>query len=339
MTRWCTRRARASAVATICLCAAAALVPAAASAGPPKKAAAPAGPAAPKPLSETLAGLALAEYEGGKILYRSGDFASAVLKFQKAWELSADPRLLINVAACEKHLRRYTRMLATLEKVQGDKSPLVGERDRQEIAELIKAVQAFVSPLDLTVSEPGASVLVDDERVGTAPLGGPILLDVGVRRIRVSKAGFKDALRSEEVTGGQPIALTIRLEKEVHRGRLVVVAGPNDLIALDGKAVGRARWEGRVESGGHTLRVTAPGMHPYQSEVAVKDDERRQVEVTLLAQPASVAKWLWVGGGVLLVAGAAVGGAFLFKPSDPKAPSGSLGTFQTSFKIPLGGPR
>src|SRR4051812_1715450 len=83
------------------LCAALLAGPSLAAAQPGKKkpaAAAPA-PAATQPsLSATLTGMARAEYEAAKSLYQDGDFTNAIVKYQHAYELSKDPRLLWNVA-------------------------------------------------------------------------------------------------------------------------------------------------------------------------------------------------------------------------------------------------
>src|ERR1700733_6393409 len=57
--------------------------------------------APPKPLSATLTGQAKADYDGGVLLYQDGDHATALQKFQHAYDVSKDPRLLWNVAACE----------------------------------------------------------------------------------------------------------------------------------------------------------------------------------------------------------------------------------------------
>jgi hypothetical protein len=274
-------------------------------------------PAAPpqKTLSETLTGMAKAEYEAGKILYQAKDFGNAIIKFEKTYELSRDPRLLWNIAICQKELRRYTRMLATIKKLLAEGGPMLNEQDKQDAAEIAKTVEAFVSPLKLTVNEPGAAVTIDGESVGTTPLPGPVLVDVGTRSIRVTKKGFKERTESLLVGGGGEVALAIRLEKEIHRGRLIVEAGPEDMIYLDGKAVGRGTFDGSVPSGGHTLRVTSPGMTSHQSEVLIQDDKMRRIPVTLEKQSDS-SKWLWVAGGAALLIGAAVGGALLFQPPD-----------------------
>jgi hypothetical protein len=116
------------------------------------------------------------------------------------------------------------------------------------------------------------------------------------------------------------VTIDVQLEQPVHMGTLAVVAGRSNRIALDGKLLGEGQWEGKVQSGGHTLRVTAPGMTPYQSEVVIQDDQLRRIQVSLtpLVKP-SVPAWVWITGGVALAAGAVVGGVVLARP-DPAPP-------------------
>jgi hypothetical protein len=315
----------------------AATAPAATTASPaaapaPSTSAAPqsAAPGQPaRPLSESLTGIAKAEYEGGKILYVDKDFASAIAKFQRAYELSSDARLLFNIAVCQKNLRKYSKMLATIRRYLEDGAAILTADDKAQAQEIVKTVEAFVSELKLNVDEKDAEVYVDDEKLGVTPITGSAFLDVGIRKIRVTKKGFKDAIVNKQVPGGGAIAVDIRLEKEIHRGKLLVTAGQNDVLALDGKVIGRGKWEGSLGSGGHTLRVTAPGMSAYQSEVVIQDNQTRRVEVTLNPLPKdTTATILWLAGGAVVLAGAAVSGALLFQP--PKTPpvDGNLGLQQ-----------
>ncbi|WP_438029368.1 PEGA domain-containing protein [Sorangium sp. So ce233] len=291
----------------------------------------PAPAAAEKPLSESLTGMARAEHGAGTALFKDGDYAGALARFERAYELSRDHRLLWNVALCQKNLRRYAKMLATLRRMEVDAGAALSARDKQDIADLIQAAGAYVSHLEITASEPGATVFVDDEPVGTTPLAAPVPIDIGERRIRVSKPGFVDFVRQEKVVGGGRIALVARLDRAVHRGRLAIAAGNDDLIALDGKVVGKGRWEGSVPSGTHALRVTAPGMTPHEVSILVRDEELRRIDVSLERAPerGGAGRWLWIGGGAALFAGALVAGALLFEPGTP-AEQGSLGT------VPLG---
>jgi hypothetical protein len=305
--------------------------PAATPAAPPADAA----PAGPKPLAEALTGMAKAEYEAGRILYGDKDYQNAIVKFQRAYEISKDPRLLWNVAVCEKNLRHYARMLATIRRYQKDGASLLTADEKARADEIVTTVATFVSALTVKVDEDGAEVFIDDEKVGTTPLPAPITVDVGTRRIRVNKPGFKPKEVPKPVPGGGALSVDIQLEKEVHRGRLVVSAGAEDIISLDGKVIARGKWDGSVPSGGHQLRVTAPGMTPFQSEAVVQDTQTRRIDVTLLplARTDGTKTILWIIGGTVLAAGAATGGYFLFKPTEAASVQGSIspGNVQLSF--------
>ena len=292
----------------------------------------------PKPLSESLTGLAKAEYEGAKILYGDKDFASAIAKFQRAYELSSDARLLFNIAVCQKNLRKYSKMLATVRRYLEDGAPILSEDDKTQAREIVKTVEAFVSELKLTVDETDADVFVDDEKIGVTPIKGPVFLDVGVRKLKISKKGYKDAIVSKQVPGGGPVAVEVRLEKEIHRGKLLVSAGPNDVISLDNKVIGRGKWEGSIPSGGHTLKISAPGMQTYQSEVVIQDNQTRRVDVTLNATASDpTSTILWIAGGAVVLAGAAVGGALLFQPSKATPVDGNFGGGRVQLNFNLGG--
>lgn len=298
---------------------------------------APAGkqqaPSGPKPLAETLTGEAKEAYDAGKLALTNKEWDKALLKFERAYELSKDPRLLFNIAICHKQKGRYARMLTVLRQILADPSPLLTDDDRKAATDAAAAAENFVSTARITVNEPGAAIFVDDEPAGTSPIE-PLLVDEGKRRIRVTKPGFRDFTQEVKVMGAAGVDVAVKLERDLHQGRLVVVAGPNDTIAIDGKAVGRGRYEGTLPSRGYALRVTGEGKLPYQSDVLVQDNQVRRVDVTLTPKPTEeVASWLWIAGGAVLMTGAIIGGVVLFQPADRSVP-GSIdppGTFQLRF--------
>lgn len=292
-------------------------------------AAVPAAAVPPAALGDSLTGDAKAEYEAGKLLYGDGDFAAATVKFQRAYDLSHDARLLWNIAVCQKQLRRYAVVSRLVQEYLDKAGPALSDADRQEATNLAAAVKAFVSNLRVNVSEPGAAVQIDDDAVGTSPLTAPILVELGARRVRVTKPGFKEYATTLNVEGATEQLLDVKLTPDLHQGRVTVTVSPSGAISIDGKVVGDSRWEGALASGGHTLRVTAPGMRTYQSEVTLRDDETRTLQVTLEqdTKPGSgVPTWVWIGGGVLLAGAAATGGFLLFKPKDEGAPPAVPGT-------------
>jgi hypothetical protein len=301
--------------------------PAAPSPAPPPP---PAPPATP-PLSDALTGQAQADYQAAKLLYGDGDFAGASLKFKQAFDASKDVRLLWNMAACEKNLRHYSKVYKLVERYVDLGGSVLAESDKRDAADLLEAMKSYVSRVKISVNEPEATISIDDEVIGMSPLMEPVLLDMGSRRIRVTKPGFTAHTDTLSVQGASELPVVVKLVKETHEGRIAVSAGAADLLYLDGKMVGQGRWEGVVPSGTHTIKVTAQGMKPYHTEIVLNDKETRSVAVTLESETKAGGGALWWVLGGVLVAGAAGGTVyFATRTSEPTTASTPpiLGTIQ-----------
>lgn len=306
---------------------------------PPPPAPAPAAGSSLAPLSATLTGDAKAEYEAAKILYEDGDYAGASLKFQRAYDLSKDPRLLWNRAAAEKNLRHYVLVSELVQGYLREGGAFLSDTDRADGKALLETVSAFVAKLNVTVNQPGATISVDTKAVGKSPLAEPVLVDMGQHEVKVELAGFKAVTRPVQVAGGGSTAVDFALEVEKHEGVLRVTVGYDAVIRIDGKMVGMGQWQGTLPSGVHTVEASAKGKQPYVADALVQDNQTATLKVTLQNEPTKAAAasgggiptWLWVGGAVVLAAGAGVGGYFLFKPDDSGPPppvEGSLSTVE-----------
>ncbi|MCC6557580.1 MAG: PEGA domain-containing protein, partial [Polyangiaceae bacterium] len=124
--------------------------------------------------------------------------------------------------------------------------PLAGKKEPKELAaaRLAELRRSLVS-VRLTVSAPGAVVLVDGERIGTSPIEHEVFLDPGKRTIEARKAGFRDAKLEVEAGKGMALELPLTLEAEV--AAAPVPAAP---AAGGGGAGPKASPEVRVEEGG-----------------------------------------------------------------------------------------
>ncbi len=301
----------------------------------PPPLAAPVAPATPS-LAESLEGEAKASYDSAKLLYVDRDFEGARVKFAAAYDASKDPRLLWNVAACEKNLRRYAKALKLVRSYVANGGALLTDQDRAEADELIKIMEPLTAKLVVRVSEPGADVTIDDESVGQSPVP-TTTVDLGTRRVRVKKALYDDVVREIAVGGAPEIAIDVVLVRTVHEGRVIVNAQPGDVIAIDGATVGTGSWAGTLTSGGHSLHVTNPKKLPYDTEIVVSDKQVREIPVTLQAAPSGgLPTWAWIAGGAVIVSGMTVGGYFLFRTKDTyDGPHGNLdpGLIQASHPI------
>lgn len=288
---------------------------------------------ASKPLSQSLTGDARGAYESAKLLFDDGDHAGALTKFKRAYDLSNDPRLLWNMAVCEKELRHYSRSAGLVSRYLNEGAKLISDQQRRSATDTQTALRAFYSAVNLSRAPDGATVLVDGVAVGQIPLTAPLLLDLGLRQLRVELAGYSPFEVSIDVPGSNHlevrVVLTPALERPVTQPRLSVTSsGERDIVAIDGKVMGSRHWEGVLSVGEHSVRVTAAHKKTYETHLQLLAGSSRSLQVTLEDEEHGSTVWHWVAGGATVAAGAIVGGYFLFKPKEePGAhPSGALTT-------------
>lgn len=307
----------------------------------------PATQAAPgerKPLAESLTGVARAEYEAGRILYLDGDYQTAVVKFDRAYQESKDPRLLWNMAAAEKNLRHYVRVEELVRRYITESGSQLTEAERADAQTLLDTVSQFIGDVTIKVQPDGANVAVDGAAVGVTPFEKPVRLEIGTRAFEVKKDGYVPHRESIQVSGGSQL-LEFNLEQELHQGTLRILADPGNIIHVDGKVVGTTEWQGTLASGAHNVHVTAEGFRPYRSDTVVQDNQTTTLRITLQEDAKSLGAmspedsgndymWAWIAGGAVVVSGLAIGSYYLFRPGDsgPPAPvEGTLGTIELPF--------
>jgi hypothetical protein len=289
------------------------------------------------PLAESLRGAARADYAAARILYEDGDYTGALTKLESAYATSKDPRLLWNMAACEKALRHYASVIERLERYLNEGGALLGDEERQATHQLVDTVREFVNELRLDVQPAGVDVLVDGAKLATTPLARPLWVDMGRRRLRFEKAGYVPYETEMDLSGGSSVDLKVELSPEVHEGTLRIVSDPSAVISIDGHVVGTASWAGQLPSGAHTVQISAQGKQPHKADVVIKDHDTSALHINLIdeqkapgayAKDSSGALW-WIVGGVAL-AGAGVGSYFLLRSNDePAQPDcGTLACFE-----------
>ncbi len=281
-------------------------------------------------LSESLEGDAKADYDAAKLLFEDGDFGGAASKFRQAHERAKDPRLLWNIAICEKGLRHWARVQNLVQRYLDEGRDIISPEQTRAARDLGEAVKTFVGTLNVS-APPGTELTIDGEPAGTLPFAHPMPLDLGPHKLTAEKTGFRPFASSFEIAGGTETKLELPLVALTSKARVSVQAGEGDTIAFDGAVVAATRWQSEVESGTHSLRVTAPRRKPYDLRLDLVAGSNRTVEVTLENERIV---WPWIAGGVVLVGSAVLGGYFLFKTDAKPAeqPNGSLapGTVQLS---------
>jgi hypothetical protein len=286
-----------------------------------------AAPAAPLPLSERLTGPAKEAYEAGKLLFRDNkDYDGALIKFRTAYETSKDPGLKWNMAACEKALKHYARTMQLLREYLAETAGTLSEDDQKAALTLIATCEQLTVNLRILVNEPEADVYVDDELVGKSPLASSVLVDIGARKIRVTKGAEYTEFSTEARVGGSREALVdAKISKVVHEGKLLVATQEDAMISVDGKLVGNGSYSGTLTSGGHSVKISAKDRKPFVSDVLIEDNKSRTLNVKLEREgtPSGV---YWGIAGAVLVAGTATALIVYVATRPPDPTAGTFGS-------------
>jgi hypothetical protein len=288
-----------------------------------------AGPPPGASLNDSLSGAAKEAYGAATVLSNNKDCARAIEKYEEAYGLSKDPRLLFDIAVCERDLRAYARMRGLLLRYEEEGAATMSTEQKADVDAALAAIRDLVGTVDLTVSEAGADVTVDAEPVGTTPLVAPLVVDLGKHTLAVKKDGFEPAERTVEVRGGNETSVAITLVQRVHPALLRIASDPGATVVIDNKELSRGSFDGALAPGAHDVVVSEPGKKGYETRIILHDGEARTLRVTLEGERHAIL-WPWIAGGAAVVVGAGIGGYFLLRPHETRGPGpqGQLFTVQ-----------
>jgi len=132
-------------------------------------------------------------FERGVELFHEGNPDAALVEMERAYELYRSHKLLFNLAQEQEERHAYVTALGLYRKYLDEGGSDVGRERRRDVEARIRVLGTRVAHLWVSSNVDGAEVFVDDAAVATLPLEEPILVNAGVRRIRVSKPGYRAA--------------------------------------------------------------------------------------------------------------------------------------------------
>lgn len=149
----------------------------------------------------------------------------------------------------------------------------------------VAKVVPVASTLEVKSEPPGATVYVDDTKMGTTPLTTQVLPGE-----RVIKIDLKLHQPIEE-TLVVPIKGSSLLEKKLEKvaARLIITASPaGTSIFIDGENLGKDRVDRGILPGQHVIRLTAESHKAFEQTINVKPDEQYVLDKTLEPLPGAV---------------------------------------------------
>ena len=249
---------------------------------------------------DTVAGTA---YNQAISLEAQGKWADACPLYEASYH--ADPQIgvLLHLAICHEKVGRIASAwteyndAADLAKARNDPREITARKLADALAP--KVAKLYLAPPSKAIT--GLVVRRDGADI-TALVGTNLPIDPGEHEIVESAPGYLDWTTKITITGptATPTVVDLPLLQKAPEapvkntdGTIKVTTQADAEILLDTKHVAVGHYEAKVKSGGHTLRVVAPGMRVYQSEIVVGENEERVIDVPLEKE----------GGPGLVVAG------------------------------------
>ncbi len=213
-------------------------------------------------------------FQNGKELMKLEDFAGAAVEFEQSIALYPTKNGLFNLANCYKALHRYGDALNAYQRLRAE----FGAKMDKEMTSVVKddeqQLRKLVGEVGVSVSEDGASILVDGHLAGLSPLSTRLYLGPGVHVIKASLKGYKDAERRTRVVSGSKISVMLVLEPI---SAASVVQDPAN----------------ELESESVEAESAPPAAEPTAVAETKRDDE-----------PAGLTPWIWTGVGLTVATGA-----------------------------------
>ncbi len=271
----------------------------------------------PKSIGEELSGEAYAEFEQGKDLFEHDDYVTAHAKLERAYDLSKNPRILWNLAACSAKQKKYALAIAEADRhlLDGAGKLTQDQIDRAKL--FVAGLRGLVAEATFSVTPAGAKLSIDRTPRGLLSAPTVVLIDLGTHAIQLEKDGFETTHTVIDVTQVGKQNYAFALTELVKTGHLAIHSDVDAVIEVDGKPLAKGQYEGVLPIGEHRVRITAPDREVRESTVELTEGSTKELTLTLAPKKKdSGAWWPWVVGGAAAAVGAGIGGYFLFRPTD-----------------------
>jgi hypothetical protein len=218
-------------------------------------------------------------FDRGLHLFNEGDNAGALLEFKRAYELSGERSILINVGLVHAEMGRPVDAVEALDRALAQPAGIPAaqvERARRVRDEQ----QVRIGRLLVTTNVP-AQLEIDNLTTGHTPMTAPLAVSSGLRLLGVVAPGHVPIRLEISVTGGQQTETSVELLPL--QGALanlnVRCLLPGADVLVDGKLVGRTPLPASVPlpPGSHEVTLRRPGYRSVAQNITLADGSTGEV--------------------------------------------------------------
>lgn len=150
-------------------------------------------------------------FKRGLELFDENDYQGALIEFERAYQILPTYQVLYNIGQVHYQLQNYAGALKSFESFLSEGGDKIPADRRADVERDIAKLRARIATVEVT-SSPGATIYVDDNPVGTAPLSAPIQISTGRRRLRATLPSRTPIEKTLELAGGDAVKVDLTFE-------------------------------------------------------------------------------------------------------------------------------
>jgi len=147
--------------------------------------------------------------------FDDGDYALALVEFERAYQLAPNYKALYNIALVNMQLGRYASAYHSFAKYLHDGGAGISDERRREVNLSLESLSQRTATVEISTDVAGADVSLDGKSIETSELAGPILVDVGEHTLGASAPGHIAVARSIVLAGADHATVHIDLPVQV----------------------------------------------------------------------------------------------------------------------------
>ena len=219
-------------------------------------------------------------FQRGVVLFNTGDYKGALENFTLSYEQHPHAKIKFNIGMCHYLLGDALKAANELETLLSEEGADLEPAMKEKVDEALADLEKKLAILTIDVDVKGAAISVDDEAVGSSPIGRRLFVSPGSHLVAIASGGGLAWTSEVKTPAGKETRLTVVLE-------------PPKAVKEAGKK--EAGDEGGTEGG----KTVPPASKKKGKAVAV------------------VAGYTLIGlGAAALIVGAGTGGAALSKSKE-----------------------
>nr|PZN28575.1 MAG: hypothetical protein DIU78_02290 [Pseudomonadota bacterium] len=219
----------------------------------------------------------------GYELVQRGEFEAGIVHFERAYLQRPHYSVLYNLAQAYASVGRIVLAVETFERYLRDGGAEIPEERRSGVERALAHYRRRIGHVRFAVKPENATISLDGRPLGPAVGVQSARVEAGRHVVRVALAGYVEATRTIDASGGEEAVVALELERELPMEVLVRCAIPDVTVRVNDAVVSRSaeRLSLVLPATRHTFEFTRSGYVARRIETEGRAGARLELDCAL----------------------------------------------------------